>query len=172
MASSPASEHVVLVGLMATGKSTVGRAVAEHLGRPFLDSDHQVELRTGQTVKEIFEAEGEDAFRRYEAQALADALTTPMPAVIAAAGGVVLDISNRDLLRDPHVIWLRADPELLAERVDRSDHRPLLADDPRGVLQRMSAERYQLYAQVADDIIDVDELTQPAVAARILELLR
>ncbi len=166
------SDHIVLVGMMATGKSTVGRAVAEHLGRPFLDSDHAVETRTGLTVKEIFETEGEEAFRRLESEALADALASPEPAVIAAAGGVVLDIVNRDLLREPRVIWLRASPEVLAERAAGGDHRPLLTDDPLGELQKLSSERHELYDDVADDIIDVDDLDQGAVAARILELVR
>jgi shikimate kinase len=166
------SDHLVLVGMMATGKSTVGRAVAEHLGRPFLDSDHAVETRTGSTIKEIFETEGEEAFRRLESEALADALASPQPAVIAAAGGVVLDIANRDLLLAPRVIWLRASPEVLAERASGGDHRPLLADDPLGVLKKLSSERHELYDQVADDIIDVDDLDPGAVAVRILELVR
>jgi shikimate kinase len=158
--------------MMATGKSTVGRAVAEHLGRPFFDSDHEVEHRTGRTVREIFESEGEAAFRQLEADVLASALASPHPAVIAAAGGVILDIANRDLLREPRVIWLRAQPELLAERTGGSDHRPLLADDPLGTLRKLSAERHELYEQVADDIIDIDELDAPSVAARVLELVR
>jgi shikimate kinase len=89
-ASSSESGHVVLVGLMGTGKTTTGRILARRLRRRLLDSDQLVEARTGRTVREIFEADGEDAYRTLETAALLDALAEPEPAVIAAAGGVVI----------------------------------------------------------------------------------
>jgi shikimate kinase len=91
--------HLILIGMMATGKTTIGRAVAKRIGRPFIDSDIQIETTTGKTVREIFEQDGEAAFRRLEADALASALATTTPAVIAAAGGVVLSPHNRALLK-------------------------------------------------------------------------
>ena len=91
--------HVVLVGMMGTGKTTVGRLLADRLGRPFFDSDEMVEARTGHTVAELFAASGESGFRSEESAALADGLADPIPSVIAAAGGVVLDPTNRRLIR-------------------------------------------------------------------------
>ena len=100
----------------------------------FVDSDAQVEARTGRTVREIFEDDGEPAFRVLETEALRDALDAPGPTIVAAAGGVVLTEENRRLLERPNVevVWLRADPTILVERAVSGDHRPLLAHDPRG----------------------------------------
>lgn len=147
--------HVVLVGMMGVGKTTVGRRVAESLGRAFADSDEVIEARTGRSVREIFEADGEPAFRVLEARVLADAIDAEEPAVIAAAGGVVLDPGNREVLRRAgSVIWLRAPVEVLVGRVVTGDHRPLLADDPGGTLHRMEEDRTALYAEVADAVVD------------------
>lgn len=153
-------KHLVLVGLMATGKTTIGALVAAALRRPLVDSDAQVEAATGRTVREIWRADGEDAFRRLEAAALAAALDRPEPAVIAAAGGVVLRDENRVRLRrdDVDVVWLRARPETLLERVRLAGdvHRPLLDEDPAGMLERMALDRSSLYDEVADHVVDVD----------------
>lgn len=150
--------HVVLVGMMGIGKTTVGRILAERLGVAFSDSDEVIESRTGRTVKQISGEEGEEAFRVHETQALLDALASPVPQVIAAAGGVVLRASNREVLRsaDAHVVWLRADPGLLVDRAMSAAHRPLLDDDPAGTLQRMFREREHLYLEVADAVVDVN----------------
>lgn len=167
--SSPASDrherHVVLIGLMGTGKTSVGRRVAMCLGRTFLDSDAQVEAGTGRTVREIFESDGEAAFRVLEAEALAEALARPEPAVIAAAGGVVLDPANRQRLRTlATAVWLRADPSLLNSRITSGDHRPLLDDDPLTMLQRMHEERSSLYDEVAEGrVVDVGSSIEEAV---------
>jgi shikimate kinase len=165
--------HVVLVGMMGAGKTTIGRGVAEALGRPLVDSDEQVEARTGRTVREIFETDGEPAYRALEREALRAALDAPEPAVIAAAGGVVLDPVNRMALAAAGtVVWLRADPAVLAARVDNDqDHRPLLADDPDGTLRRLDAERRALYAEVADHVVDVDDLDPDQAAAAVLALV-
>jgi shikimate kinase len=155
--------HVVLVGMMGSGKSTVGRTLAARLGRPFFDSDAMVEARAGRTVATIFAQQGEAAFRGEETAVLAVALASTEPAVIAAAGGTVLDPDNRRLLAGAGlVVWLRAEPAVLAGRVHPGDHRPLLADDPEGSLRRLSAERQPLYAQVADLVVDVDTATVTA----------
>lgn len=165
--------HVVLVGMMGTGKTSIGRPVAAHLGRRFVDSDEQVERRTGRTVKEIFESEGEAAYRRLESDALAAALAEPEPAVIAAAGGVVIDPANRDRLRRAGtVIWLDAPPEVLAERVVDGDHRPLLGDDPLATLARLAAEREGWYREVADAVVDVGSRTADEAVEAVLAVLR
>ena len=166
---------ITLVGMMGAGKTTVGRAVARQLGWDFLDSDAQVEARAGRTVAQIWAAEGESGFRELEAEALAAALasTAARPAVVAAAGGVVLDPRNRALLEGhPPVVWLRAKLDTLARRVGTGRGRPLLADDPQGALERLMAVRYPLYEQVADSVVDVDELRPADVVDRVLQAAR
>lgn len=174
MGSSGAG-HVVLVGLMATGKTTVGRIVADELDRPLHDSDQQVESRTGRTVRDIWRTDGEDAFRELEAEALADALDAPEPSVIAAAGGVVLAERNRRRLKqaDVEVVWLRASVDTLLDRVRAADdtHRPLLDDDPAGKLEAMARDRGAFYDDVADVVFDVDGCSPAEVAAQIVRHL-
>ena len=141
--------------MMGAGKTTLGRRLARRLSRPFIDSDQQIEARTGRTVREIFESDGEPAFRALETEALADALSTASPSVVAAAGGTVLREVNRDRMRaSGTVIWLRADPVELAQRVRNGTHRPLLAEDPEATLHRLDAERGDLYREVADHVVD------------------
>lgn len=164
------ADHLVLVGMMGSGKTTVGRRVAQRLGRPFLDSDAQVEARTGRTVAEIWRADGEPAFRKLETEALADALANEEPSVIAAAGGVVISDENRRLLKDHAgtVVWLRARPEILAGRARHGTHRPLLDEDPVGTMRRLEEARRPLYEEVADSVIDVEHLSPGGVVDRVL----
>lgn len=165
-----AEGHLVLVGMMGAGKSTVGRIVAERLGRRLVDSDEVIEARTGRTVRDIFATDGEDAFRSFETEALLGALADPEPAVIAAAGGVVLREENRRALveSEARVVWLLADPDLLLDRVRSGMHRPLLDDDPERTLRRMWAEREPLYREVADAIVSVDGRSIVDVAEAVL----
>lgn len=164
--------HLVLVGMMGTGKSTVGRLVAQRLGRRLVDSDAVIEERTGRTVREIFVADGEPAFRALESQVLAEALADPEPTVIAAAGGVVLHPANRAALRaaDVRVVWLTARPEVLAQRIARASgtHRPLLDDDPDAMLQAMWTHRAPLYREVADAVVSVDQRSVAEVVEAVL----
>jgi shikimate kinase len=159
--------------MMGSGKTTVGRIVAERLGRPFLDSDEVIEARTGCTVREIFAVDGEAAFRRLESDVLAEALAGPEPAVIAAAGGTVLEAENRRAMHERAglVVWLRADPAALAARVANGGHRPLLDEDPEGVLARLGAQREPLYREVADSVVDTADLRPNDVAERVLALV-
>ena len=157
---------IVLVGMMGAGKTTVGRRLAECRGWEFFDSDRQIEAITGRTVAEIWRTDGEREFRRLEALVLADALASTTPRVIAAAGGTVLDENNRRLMQlHRPVVWLRARSETLAVRVGSASHRPLLDHDAAGVLQRLEVARRPLYAEVADVVIDVDDLTSEQVVA-------
>jgi shikimate kinase len=158
------------VGLMGTGKTTLGTALARRLARPLLDSDQMVEASQGRTVREIWRAEGESAYRALESEALRKALASG-PAVIAAAGGVVLSAVNRELLRHSgaRVIWLRADPELLVERAVKGVHRPLLDDDPLGALQAMATDRRHLYAEVATETLDVKGRTVSELVDAVLQ---
>jgi shikimate kinase len=168
-----AEGHIVLVGLMATGKTTVGTRVAAELHRPFFDSDEMIEEKTGHTVAQLWAEGGEPAFRDLEAKVFVDALDSAPPAVIAAAGGVVLREENRTRLhqaaaRGAEVVWLRANPELLAARTQPGDHRPLLDGDPLGVLRRMATDRQALYEDVATRVIDVDGQSVDAVVQEVL----
>jgi shikimate kinase len=170
---SPTCDHLVLVGLMGVGKSTVGNRLSQMLGWRLVDSDAQVEARTGRTVREIFEDDGEPAFRVLETEALRDALDDPGPTIVAAAGGVVLTTANRRLLERPNVevVWLRADPTILVGRALSGDHRPLLAHDPAGVLAQMAVDRDPLYREVADVVVDVDGKSPDEVANDVLKVV-
>ena len=154
--------------MMAVGKTSVGRRLAASRGWEFFDSDRQIETMTGRSVADIWRTDGEPTFRRLEAQVLVDALASIKPRVIAAAGGTVLDETNRRLIRQHHpVVWLRAPPEVLATRLGAATHRPLLDVDPSGALVHLDAVRRPLYEEVADVVVDVDDLTPDQVVTCI-----
>ena len=165
------TRHLVLVGLMGSGKTTVGVRVAKSLDRPFVDSDAVIEAATGRTVRDIWLADGEPVFRILETDALRNALEADPPSVIAAAGGIVLSLDNRTILKGSNafVVWLAADPSTLVGRAQRGAHRPLLDDDPEAALKAMANERESLYRDVADVTVDarrsVDEVATAVVAA-------
>lgn len=165
--------HVVLIGMMGAGKTTVGSRLARLLDRPFVDSDVQVEQRTARTVREIFETDGEPVYRQIEAEVLAEALFSEEPAVIAAAGGTILDPVNRQRMREcGTVVFLEAKPADLVGRVGGDDHRPLLRDDPAGVLEQMDQLRRPLYEETADLVVDVSGQGPDEVVKEILRVLR
>ena len=158
--------------MMGAGKTTVGQALARRLGVPYYDSDAQVEQRTGRTVPEIFAQDGEAAFRAEEREALADAVGSDGAAVVSVAGGAVLDPGNRRVLREGgRVVWLRAGVDTLTRRVGDGSGRPLLGDDPGAALARLYEIRRPLYAEVADVVIDVDDLGPDEVVERIVGAL-
>jgi shikimate kinase len=150
------TQHVVLVGLMGSGKTTVGRRLAEELDRPFVDADAELEARGGRAVAEIFAEDGEAGFRVLEAEVLADLLAHSHPTVIAAGGGAVVTEATRQRLReDAYVVWLDGEPEFLGSRIDAKPHRPLLGGDPVAVLTRLHHERAAWYREVADAVMHV-----------------
>jgi shikimate kinase len=162
--------HLVLIGMMGAGKSTVGRRLARRLHRPFLDSDELIKAETGRTVAEIFRADGEPAFRRIESRVVTEMLDDPVPAVIAAAGGSVLDPTSRARMRDRGiVVWLQVGPATLSRRVRGSTHRPLLDVDPEGTLARLAGERESLYRETAHQIVDVGTKSPDEVVDEVLE---
>lgn len=165
-----ADQHLLLVGMTGSGKSTVARVLGLRLDRQVVDLDTEIERRAGKSVRRIFADDGEAYFRELESTALRDALADDEAHVIAPGGGVVVSEANRALLRGPRarVAWLCADIDTLVERVGRSGHRPLLDDDPRGTLQRMLREREQWYREVADVIVLVDNRSVNEVVEAIL----
>ncbi|MCC6849716.1 MAG: shikimate kinase [Deltaproteobacteria bacterium] len=162
---------VVLMGFMGTGKSEVGRRLAQRLGRSFVDTDHAIEERAGKRVAAIFADDGEAAFRRLEREAVADAASRG-GVVIAVGGGAVLDPENVRRLRDSGVlVHLTARPEIIVRRVGDGGGRPLLRDDPRAAVTRLLAERGPAYAAVADVTIDTSERNAGQVVEEIQQAL-
>jgi shikimate kinase len=153
-----AADHLVLVGLMGSGKSSVGRRVADALGRPFVDTDLVIERREGRSIRQIFDDEGEEAFRDMESSVLAQALSSHSSSVIATGGGVVGRESNRDILTAHRVVWLRATIDTLSTRLASGrSRRPLLDGDVRQRLRELDDRRRAHYQAVASIIVDVDD---------------
>jgi len=151
-----ADRTIALVGLMGAGKSTVGRRLANKLGRPFVDSDDEIEKAAGLSVADIFALHGEEEFRRVEHQVLKRLLNGP-PQVLATGGGAYLNAATRDMMRENAVaVWLNADLETLWKRVSRRNHRPLLRrPDAKEVLSNLFDERRPIY--------ELADLTVPSV---------
>jgi shikimate kinase len=169
-------ERLLLVGMMGAGKSTVARLTAQRLGWSWIDTDDVIVRRCGTSVADLFATEGESAFRREEASAVAEVLDGTEPLVVSVGGGAVLDPVNRQALRGGgKVVWLRARPETLMERVRDGSSRPLLAGSTPAqraeTLRQLDDRRRPLYAEVAHDVVDVDGIDAGAVAGRLLELV-
>lgn len=146
---------IALVGIMGVGKSTVGRRLARRLNLPFADGDEEIEAAAGMTVSDIFARLGEAEFRAGEARVMKRLLEGPR-VVLATGGGAILNPETRAALRSRAVtVWMRADLETVAQRVQRRDTRPLLRGrDPLEALRAMAEVRYPIY-QTADLIVDV-----------------
>ena len=164
--------RILLVGLMGSGKTTVGRALAELTGWPYLDNDALVEQVAGRTARQLLAAAGESALRLAEADALDAALSTPPPAICGVAAGTVTSPRNRQALTDRGiVIWLTADPATLATRAVGAIHRPWLEEDAEGWLRETAAERDPLYRAVADLVIDTQDQSPDEIAADLRDRL-
>ncbi len=161
--------RVLLVGMMGTGKTTVGRALSARTGWPYLDNDELLQRARGRTAPELLATEGEPALRAAESAALTLVLGLPGPFIAGVAGGVVLDPADRARLvaSSATIIWLRATVTTLAGRVGAGAGRSWLGDDPAVALARLAATRDPLYAEVADQVLDVDAGTPDELAARI-----
>jgi shikimate kinase len=166
------AENIFLVGPMGSGKSAVGRQLASRLGFAFLDSDAEIEARTGVEVSYIFEREGEAGFREREAEVL-DELTRCRHTVIATGGGAVLVAATRACLQTRGcVVYLRTSVDQQLARTRRSTRRPLLMNpDPRGTLLRLAELRSPLYQEVADITVDTDGRRVRTVVEDILRRL-
>ena len=165
-------QNLFLVGPMGAGKSAVGRQLARLLHLDFVDSDEEIEARTGVDIPFIFEKEGEAGFRTREAKVIGD-LSQKDGIVLATGGGAVMDPQNRNHLgARGFVIYLHTSVDQQLSRTRKGRDRPLLAnDDPRAVLEALMATREPLYREIADLTVETDGRKVRAVANEILERL-
>ncbi|MCG8014886.1 MAG: shikimate kinase AroK [Candidatus Thiodiazotropha sp. 'RUGA'] len=161
-------QNLFLIGPMGAGKTTVGRQLAEHFRKEFIDSDLEIQRRTGVDIPTIFEFEGEQGFRQRE-QEVIDELTQREEVVLATGGGAVIREQNRKVLSSRGlVIYLHCTVEQQFERTHRDKNRPLLqTDDPMAKLKSLMAERDPLYRQTADLLISTEGRNTQAVVQDI-----
>jgi len=165
-------KSLILVGMMGAGKSSIGWRIAKKLGLEFYDSDQEVERAAGCSVADIFQTWGEKAFRDTERRVIKRLLTEKVQ-VISTGDSAFIDEENRDLIKEHAIsLWLRANPDILYERVIRRDTRPLLNEgDPREILQEMVDKRYPIYGE-ADLIVDSNDDAHEATVDRVIEALK
>jgi len=162
---------ITLVGLMGSGKSSVGKRLAQALDLPFRDADDEVETAAGRSIPEIFDQLGEPAFRDGERRVIARLLEGP-PIVLATGGGAFMNAETRELIKTRSVsVWLKADLPILAKRVARKESRPLLTGkDPMAVLTEQAAVRYPAYAQ-ADITVETGDTAHQVSVDQVMRAL-
>ncbi len=167
------TNNIFLVGLMGSGKTTIGRSLAKKLNLRFVDADQEIESRTGASIPLIFEIEGEASFRQREADVIRD-LTAQQGIVLATGGGAVLNENSRRLLRERGtVIYLRASVASIIQRTSHDKNRPLLQTaDPKAKIEALSRERAPLYQEVAHIIIETGRPNVHSVVQNILSQLQ
>lgn len=153
--SNPSVDNIILIGLMGAGKTTIGRSLASSMGRTFIDSDHEIQQRTGVDIPLIFEIEGEAGFRKRETEVLRDVTQLPN-IVLATGGGAILREENRELLRkNGTVVYLRVPINELKRRTRFDKNRPLLQTaNPQARLVELFNQRDPIYQQTAHIILD------------------
>ncbi|MBI5329164.1 MAG: shikimate kinase [Betaproteobacteria bacterium] len=165
--------NIFLVGLMGSGKTTIGKLLARARGMEFMDSDHEIIARCGVSIPTIFEIEGEEGFRRRECAVIED-LSARQGVVLATGGGAVLRGENRLCLKSRGtVVYLRGQPQELYLRTRHDKNRPLLqTDDPLKKLQELYALRHPLYMEAADIVLDTGRQSVHALVQRLENNLR
>lgn len=164
---------VVLVGMMGAGKTAVGTALARQLGVPFRDSDEEIVRAANRSIAEIFERDGEPFFRSRETEVISR-LLRGTPCVLSTGGGAFLSEANRQLIHDVGVsVWLKADLEILWQRVRHKTTRPLLRTaNPRETLRTLYEARQPLYAQADIVVESAAERSVDEMATRVVEALK
>ena len=164
------SGNLILVGMMGSGKTTMGRALAKHLGKVFVDSDEEIQKRTGVTIPHIFDIEGETGFRQRETAAIRD-LVERDNMVLATGGGAVLAEQSRELMRQNGiVIYLKANVHDLWQRTRHDRNRPLLQTaDPYAKLTELFQQRDPLYLQVADIVMQSGKQSAHALMLQLVD---
>lgn len=162
---------IVLIGLMGCGKSSIGRRLATRLELPFVDADSEIEQAAGKSIADIFAEDGEDVFRDGERRVIARLLDNSSQ-VLATGGGAFMNADIRENIHTAGIsVWLRADLDLLMERVGRRTHRPLLqTDDPRSVMQTLIDQRYPVYQQ-ADITVDSQKAAHDVIVRDVVRKL-
>ena len=155
---------IVIIGMPASGKTTVGAAVAERLDLRQIDTDTLVEAKTGLLIREIFATQGEQRFRELEAAATEEALRGPGPAVVTLGGGAIMTPRVRELIAPHDVVWLDVSVRVLTRRAGMTQVRPLLLGDVRRQLETLAGARRPLYRAAADLRIDADHTSVSATA--------
>jgi len=160
--------NLVLVGLMGAGKSAIGRLVAQQLGLAFIDTDVEIERVSRMTISELFAAYGEEEFRALETRVI-KRLLRGGPRVVSTGGGAFInDKTRKQIERGGLSIWLNADLEVLWERVNKRDHRPLLkTENPKQTLKDLMDKRYPIYA-LADITVQSRDVRKEVIANEVL----
>jgi len=162
--------NLVLVGVPGAGKSTVGKLLADQLGRSFFDSDVEIETRLGKSVSDIFTQDGESKFRETEAQVISDLLAKDN-LVVSLGGGSLLNETTRELVKQNTVVWLVVNLAGAVSRVGLNRNRPLLLGNVRGQLADLMQAREPLYVDVATHKVDTSEMSASAVVTAIIALV-
>jgi shikimate kinase len=163
--------NIVFVGLMGAGKSAVGRMVAQQLKVPFIDTDVEIERVSRMTISELFATYGEEEFRALETRVI-KRLMRGGPKVVSTGGGAFINDTTRGHIRRGGIsLWLKADLEVLWERVNKRDHRPLLkTENPKATLAALMEKRYPIYAE-ADVTIESRDVRKEIIATEVLTAL-
>ncbi|MFN7011550.1 MAG: shikimate kinase [Allorhizobium sp.] len=163
--------NLIFVGLMGAGKSAIGRMTASQLGLPFIDTDNEIERVSRMTISELFAAYGEEEFRALETRVIKRLLRSG-PRVISTGGGAFINEKTRKQIERGGIsLWLKADLEVLWERVNKRDHRPLLkTENPKQTLENLMNQRYPIYA-LADMTIQSRDERKETIVREVLEAI-
>ena len=164
--------RIILIGPMGSGKTTIGKSLAQKLSLEFRDTDSVIEQRAQKTVSQIFVEDGEDAFRAIEKEVLKEELQGS-DTVLALGGGAPISAEAQSALQasDSHVVYLDISLANVAPRIGFNRDRPLLLNSPRGQWQTLMEARRPVYESVADTVVDVNKRSQSEIVAQILEVL-
>lgn len=162
-------KHIILIGFMGTGKTTVGHKLAEHLNCSFFDIDEKIIETEGSSINDIFSEKGEEYFRVVETRILNNIVNNP-PSIIATGGGIILSPINREIITTQHVVLLEASTDEIYRRIANSTERPLIKGSIKDKIETLLMERAELYKSLADTPIitdnkSVEQITEEIIAS-------